>query len=150
MKTQISSLINGSENTIRNLSAEKYANNPIGVYDGKGNVPQNGGTPTNERMAIAKAVDDENPTNMHILANGVGLTLGRINSVSGKSWRWETQLTKEQYEEITREKAPEWTHKNAQNEYCLVVNDKCIVSVLASSGKKGVCLILGEEFIEIL
>lgn len=150
MKTQISSLINGSENTIRYISSEKYSNNPIGFYNGKSNVPQNGGTSTEERMAIAKAVEVENPTHIHILANGVELALDRINSVSGKSWRWETQLTKEQYEKITNEKAPEWTHKNARNEYNIVINDNCMVSVLASSGKKGVCYILGEEFIEIL
>lgn len=150
MKTQISGLINGSENAIRNLSAEKYANNPIGFYDGKSNVPQNGGTPTAERTAIARAVAEENPSDMHIIVNGIELTLGRINSASGKSWRWEAQITAGQYESIVNEAAPEWTHKNARNEYSLVVNDNCMVSVLASSGKKGVCRILGEEFIEIL
>lgn len=150
MKTQISNLINGSEYTIRNLSAEKYANNHIGAYNGKFNVPQNGGTPAAERMAIAQIVAEENAGDMRIVANGVELTLNRVNSVSGKSWRWEVDITAEQYSAITGEPAPTWEHKGAVNKYSIVLNTDCEVTVLASSGKKGTCYILGEEFITIL
>lgn len=44
MKTQINTLINGSENTVRNLNAEKYAKNPIGFFSGKTNGPEFGGS----------------------------------------------------------------------------------------------------------
>lgn len=79
MKTQISNLINGSENTVRNLSAEKYLTNPIGFYTGKPNVPQFGGTPSKTRNEIAQKVSAENPEELSIEANGMRLTLNRYN-----------------------------------------------------------------------
>lgn len=150
MKTQIKSLINGSENTIRDLSSKKYDSNVIGFFSGKHNVPQNGGTTTNERIAIARAVANENPTEMHALARGIKFTLARKNSISGKSWSWETEITTEQYKILTGEDAPVWTHKNAVNRYNLVISQNCEVAVYAYSGKKGFYRILGEEFITIL
>lgn len=150
MRTQISGLINGSENTIRGLSSKKYVNNPIGNYNSKNNTPEYGGTPTAERNAIAQAVSAENPENIRILAKGVELNLARHNSQSGKSWRWEAEISAEQYTAITSEDAPVWTHKNAINRYGIVVNGNCTVEVWAESGKKGFFRILGEEFIEIL
>lgn len=150
MKTQISNLINGSEYTKRDLSAEKYINNPIGHFNGLSNMPQYGGTPYDERMAVAVRVGKENPEDLHILANGVELTLARHNSVSGKSWEWEADITAEQYALITGEQAPAWSHKGAVNHYNIAVSMSCEVTVLASSGKKGTCLVLGEEYITIL
>lgn len=151
MKTQISNLINGSENTIRDLSAEKYISNPIGLYCGKHNVPKNGGTPTPERLAIANAVSAENPAEMRIVARGINLTLTRHNSISGKSWSWQAEITPEQYKTLTGEEAPAWTHKNAVNHYALIVHGSCTVEVEANDGgKKGYFRALGEEFIEII
>lgn len=151
MKTQISNLINGSENTIRNLSSEKYISNPIGFYCGKSNVPQNGGTPTPKRTAIANAVSAQNPAEMRVVARGINLTLTRHNSISGKSWNWQAEITPDQYKILTGEEAPIWTHKNAVNHYALIIHDSCTVEVEANDGgKKGYYRVLGEEFIEIL
>lgn len=149
MKTQISSLINGSENTVRNLSASKYVANPVGFHF-KSNVPANGGTPTAEREDVALRVASENPESLHILASGVELSLSRHNSTSGKSWRWEAEITAAQYASITGSEAPVWTHKGARNSYGITVNMDCTVAVYATSGKKDCNVILGEEFIEIL
>lgn len=150
MKTQICNLINGSENTIRDLSSDKYIDNPIGFFCGKSNVPQNGGTPTPERIAVAKAVSEENPGNMRIVARGINISLTRHNSISGKSWGWQAEITQEQYRILVGEEAPMWTHKNAVNRYSLSIHDDCTVIINAESGKKGYYRILGEEFIEIL
>lgn len=151
MKTQISNLINGSENTIRDLSSEKYIDNPIGFYCGKNNVPQNGGTPMPERTAVAKAVAEENPSEMRVVARDITLTLSRHNSASGKSWGWQAEITPEQYKILTGEEAPVWTHNNAVNHYALIVHGNCTVEVDANDGgKKGHSRVLGEEFIEIL
>ncbi len=149
MKTQISNLINGSENTVRNLSASKYAANSVGFHN-KPNVPVNGGTPTAERNEIALRVAAENPGSLHIRANGVELSLTRHNSTSGKSWRWEAEITSAQYASITGSEAPVWSHKGARNSYGITVNMDCTVAVYATSGKKDCNVILGEEFIEIL
>lgn len=151
MRTQISNLINGSENTIRNLSAEKYIDNPIGFYCGKSNVPQNGGTPAPERLAIANAVSAENPAEMRVIARGINLTLSRRNSTSGKSWSWRSEITPEQYKTLTGDDAPVWTHNNAVNHYALIIHGSCTVEVEANDGgKKGYYRVIGEEFIEIL
>ena len=150
MKTQISNLVNGSENTLRNLAAEKYVTNPVGFFNGKNNTPQKGGSTSEARKEIANKVEMENPSDMHIIANGIDLTLTRHNSLSGKSWRWEADITAEQYAAITRTVAPEWTHKGADNRYGLIIHGDCSVEVWASSGKKGFFRILGEEFIEII
>lgn len=162
MKTQISNLINGSEYTIRDLSAEKYTNNPIGFNcgldkiplngfsSGKVNVPLNGGTKREVRDEIAKAVAAENEGEMHISANGVHLTLQRHNSLSGKTWSWKAEITAEQFQTITGKEAPVWVHKNAVNRYFIEVQMDCAVEVSGTSGKKGSGLILGEEFIQIL
>lgn len=149
MKTQISNLINGSENTVRNLSASKYADNHVGFHN-KPNVPVNGGTPAAERNEIALRVAVENPGSLHIRANGVELSLTHHNSTSGKSWNWEAEITAAQYASITGKEAPVWAHKGACNSYSIMVNGDCTVTVYATSGKKGCDIILGEEFIEIL
>lgn len=150
MKTQISTLINGSENTLRDLTNIKYANNPIGFYSGKSNVPQLGGTPTAIRKAVAAKVAEENPDTMHINVRGVDLTLARHNSATGKSWRWEATVTAEQYKLISGMDAPAWTHAGANNEYGIIVNGDCTAEVFATSGKKGFSTIIGEEYMEII
>lgn len=149
MKTQIVNLINGSCLTIRNLEAEKYKLNPIGFYSGQPNTPANGGTPTDEREAVARLISEENPNDLHILANGVELTLTRHNSVSGKHWYWELEITASQYQTIIGD-TPKWTNKDANNHYSLRIGANCVVEINAWSGKKGIYRILGEEFIKIL
>lgn len=150
MKTQINSLINGSENTVRDLANEKYAANPIGFYRDKNNVPEFGGTPTAQRKAIADKVGEENPGDLHINVRGVELTLNRHNSTSGKSWSWWNNITAQQYEVITGNQAPTWTHIGAVNTYGITILQDCTVEVSATSGKKGFSTTIGEEFVQIL
>lgn len=150
MKTQINNLINGSENTVRNLNAEKYAKNPIGFFSGKTNVPEFGGTPAKTRSEIAQRVSEENPEELSIDVNGLGLTLGRYNSATGKTWRWEAPITAEQYTAIVGETAPVWSHNGAVNTYGIIISAACTVEVWATSGKKGFYRVLGEEFVTII
>ncbi len=149
MKTQISDLINGSEFTIRDLNAEKYTSNPIGFYNGHENTPKLGGTPTAEREAVASKVALENPAEMHVRINGVDLTLLRHTSASGKSWRWTSEITPNQYEEIVGSLSV-WTHKGATNAYEIEIAQDCTVTAYAMSGRKGFSRIIGEEFVAIL
>lgn len=150
MKTQINNLINGSENTIRNLSSSKYNANPVGSYSGKTNVPQFGGTPTSERKAVAAKVAEENPGNLIIEVRGIVLTLARHNSLSGKSWSWEAEITPDQYTAITGLAAPAWSHKGADNKYSVMITQDCTVEVYAASGKKGFARTLDEAYVAIL
>lgn len=147
MKTQISTLINGSSNTIRNINAAKYAYNIIGTHNGSSNTPAMGGTHTNEREAIAAAVAAENPESMNIKANGVVLNLTRHSSTSGKTWTWDADITAEQYSQIAGMAAPTW---KAGASYSIQILKDCTVALYAASGKKGFSVTLGEEFIEIL
>ena len=146
MKTQISSLINGSEFTIRNMLAEKYCSNAVDFF----NKPKLGGTTVEERTRIAMDVARENPDEMKVRANGVELTLSRNNSLSGKSWSWEAPITREQYAEISGKVAPFWTHAGAVNTYYIRIFMDCTIELHATSGRKGNTVYLGEEFIEIL
>lgn len=147
MKTQISNLINGSSNTLRNINAAKYANNTIGTINGQPNTPAMGGTPTKERETVAAAVASENPESMSIRANGVELTLTRHSSTSGKTFAWGADITGEQYAQIAGMAAPTW--KSGES-YSIQILKDCTVALYATSGKKGFSVILGEEFIEIL
>lgn len=147
MKTQISNLINGSSNTIRNINAAKYADNIIGTHNGQPNTPALGGTPTKEREAIAAAVAVENPESMSIKANGVVLNLTRHSSTSGKTWTWDADITGEQYAQIAGMAAPTW---KSGASYSIQILKDCTVALYATSGKKGFSVTLGEEFIEIL
>lgn len=149
MKTQISNLINGSEFTIRDLSVQKYKDNPIGAFCGKHNVPELGGTPTAERNVIAEKVALENPAEMRVRIKGIELILSRYTSISGKSWRWYAEVTPEQFKVIAG-CLPVWTHKGAKNIYKIVLQQGCTVLADATSGKKDYSRIIGEEFVEIL
>lgn len=147
MKTQISNLINGSSNTLRNINAAKYANNTIGTHNGQPNTPAMGGTTTKERETVAAAVASENPESMNILANGVALTLTRLTSTTGKTWTWGADITAEQYAQIAGMAAPTW---KLGASYSIQILQDCTVALYATSGKKGFSVTLGEEFIEIL
>lgn len=150
MKTQISNLINGSNKTIRDNSAEKYAGNPVGFYNTRENTPKFGGTPLLDRMAIAKKVGAENPGDLHIIANGVAMTLTRHDSTTGKSWSWNAQITAEEFTAITGKDTPVWSHKGANNTYSIYIAMDCTVTVYATSGRKEYSCILGEEFVTIV
>lgn len=92
MKTQISNLINGSKNVIRDMEDSKYmtakpATSHIGFA----------GTNRDERNEIAARVYEENGKTLKITAKGIDLTLPIHVSTTGKSWSWGCPLTEEQY-----------------------------------------------------
>lgn len=86
MKTQISSLINGRANVVRDISCEKYAG-----------VDELVGSSTEERAEITRKVIEENPDGMDIEVKGVRLHLDRYASCSGKTVWYKANLTREQY-----------------------------------------------------
>ena len=80
MKTQITSLINGTKNIRRDLSNSKYINCPkasshIGYA----------GTNLKTRTEIAEKVKEENPNGMDVEMFGKNFHLSRSSSVSGKT-----------------------------------------------------------------
>lgn len=100
MKTQISDLINGNQNTIRDDSHPKYKTaEKATTYAGKVG-PNYVGTNSHERELVAKKVYEENPEVLRISVKGVELELPIEKSVSGKSWMWTTNLTQKQYDAI--------------------------------------------------
>ncbi len=95
MKTQISNLINGARNVIRDEAHEKYkyakqATSHVGYA----------GANDNERQEIGACVYAENGDTLHVNVRGVELTLQIHKSMSGKSWYWSAYLTDEQYQQI--------------------------------------------------
>lgn len=95
MKTQITSLINGSKNVIRDDSNEKYMN----ASEATSHVGY-AGTNSVTRNEIAMKVADENPDKMRIAARGIDLELDRHFSCPGKTWWWNCELTEEQYVQL--------------------------------------------------
>ena len=92
MKTQITNLINGRKNVIRNMEDPKYATaKPATSHDGFA------GTNREERNEVAEKVHRENPEALTIIARGVALTLPIAYSTTGKSWSWGCELTEAQY-----------------------------------------------------
>ena len=96
MKTQISSLINGRANVVRDISCEKYA----GMDD-------IAGTNSAIREEIARKVLEENPDGMDVEVKGVRLHLGRYASCSGKTIWYNAEITREQYIAITGHDFPD-------------------------------------------
>lgn len=95
MKTQISTLINGRKNVIRNMEDPKYINaKPASSHVGFA------GTNRDERNEVAGKVHDENRDGMTIIARGIELILSIAYSVSGKSWSWSCQITEDQYKAL--------------------------------------------------
>lgn len=96
MKTQISSLINGRANVVRDLKCEKYAG-----------INEIAGTNSTVREKIARKVLDENPDGMEVEVKGVRMHLGRYASCSGKTIWYNTKITREQYIDITGHDFPD-------------------------------------------
>jgi len=92
MKTQISHLINGRKNVIRNMDDPKYVTAKLATS-------HNGfaGTNVKEREAVAEKVHRENTEAINIIARGVALTLPIAYSCTKKSWSWGCELTENQY-----------------------------------------------------
>ncbi|HBV83565.1 MAG TPA: hypothetical protein DEB74_12415 [Lachnospiraceae bacterium] len=95
MKTQISNLINGAKNVIRDEEHEKY----ITAKQAATHVGY-AGTYAKERQEISERVYHENSDTLHINVRGVELTLQIHKSMSGKSWYWSVSLTDKQFQQI--------------------------------------------------
>lgn len=92
MKTQITNLINGAKNVIRNMEDAKYMTAmPATSHNGYA------GTNRDERNEIAAKVYEENGDMLNINAKGIALTLPIHRSTTGKTWSWGCPLTEEQY-----------------------------------------------------
>lgn len=92
MKTQITNLINGAKNVIRNMEDAKYMTaKPATSHIGYA------GTNRDERNEIAAKVYEENGETLNITAKGIALTLSIHRSTTGKTWSWGCHLTEEQY-----------------------------------------------------
>lgn len=147
MKTQISTLINGGKNVIRKEDDEKYIN-------AKSSTSHVGYAGTNHdlRNKIAMKVASENPSEMHIKANGIELTLSRANSCSGKSWWWSCKLTEEQYVKLGG------SHLSGNfKSYKLRISMDCMVTIYnftkkseAAQWRQSWMQDIDESFIEIL
>lgn len=149
MKTQIAHLINGDEKVIRDEKHAKYltakpATSHVGIA----------GTTHEERQKIADKVYEENSAAMHISICDVELVLPIHKSISGKSWSWGTELSKEQYEKICG--FPFGVGKY-QNMYTLKIEKNCTVWVHVyhrnnerQSWKFGYRYLLDESFVTIL
>lgn len=121
MKTQISNLINGARNVIRDEAHEKY----ITAKQATSHVGY-AGTSHNERQEIGAHVYTENGDTLHVNVRGVELTLQIHKSMSGKSWYWRTELTEEQYKTICQTSIGVGTNLRS---YVLNINGDCTVYV---------------------
>lgn len=150
MKTQITNLINGAKNVIRDEKNAKYLNaEPATSHTGFA------GTCSSVRMNTAARVYNENGESLHVVVRGVELVLPIHKSVSGKSWIWGAELTEEQFNTICGFSFG--VSDKAINKYTLIVNGDCTVRVEVShrqnerqNWKAGYIYNLDEAFVTIL
>ena len=148
MKTQITNLINGAKNVIRNMEDAKYMTaKPATSHNGYA------GTNRDERNEIAAKVYAENGDALNITAKGIALTLPIHRSTTGKSWSWNCDLTEEQYTAL----GGTYTEGTLKS-YALTMTMSCEV-ILRSFTRKteaaqwrevGPMTYLDESFIQIL
>lgn len=125
MKTQISNLINGSNNIIRDMENQKYTN----AKQATSHVGY-AGTNRDERHAIATMVHEENPNALHISVRGFDLTLPISYTTTGKTWQWGVDLTQEQYIAL----GGTYTSGNIKS-YTLVVFADCTAAIYSFTKK---------------
>lgn len=146
MKTQITSLINGSVNVRRDLSLNKYM---------MANTKSNRFVGTNYalRNEIAQKIIDENPDGMDVEIFGCKLHLTRKASCSGKTIWYNTILTDNEFEQITGATYP----SDNMWESVLTINGDMTVEVTRwmrrndkQQWKEMGTTYIGEEFVTIL
>lgn len=114
MLTQINTLVNGSSNFAKQLV----------------------GTPAEVRNEIANAVHAENPESITIEIDGMTFTLAESHSKSGKTWRWEADITEEQFIALTGNTGNYAKSPIAErNSYTLAIEKDCTVNATISSGR---------------
>lgn len=96
MKTQITKLINGARNVLRNSEDPKYlsanrATSHIGYA----------GSPASLREEVSKAVSAENGETINVMVKNIELVLSRRSSLRGKTVTYTCSLSEKQYYAIT-------------------------------------------------
>lgn len=148
MKTQIKSLINGRINVRRDLTLAKYINAPKATsHDGFA------GTSYSVRNEIAQKVITENPEFMDVEIFGCKLHLVKKASCSGKTVRYNTVLSDEEFEIITGAPYPSdnmWTSSLTIHEDMTVEVTRWRRRNEKQQWKEMGTKYIGEEFITIL
>lgn len=147
MKTQITNLINGAKNVIRNMEDAKYMTaKPATSHNGYA------GTSRDERNEIAAKVYEENGDTLNITAKGIVLTLPIHISTTGKSWSWGCPLTEDQYVAL----GGQYTEGNLKS-YSIQITMGCEVMLYSFTRKSEAAqwrvsqyTYLDESFIEII
>lgn len=149
MKTQISTLINGQKNVIRDESNTKYANAPIATsHIGYA------GTNAAIREEVANKVFAENSELINIEAIGKQFTLKKCSTLSGKTNWYETKITAEDFLLLSGYKTLPY---KAETEYTLKIEADMKVCITLHSRKNERAqwryrstIYIGEEFVKIL
>lgn len=128
MATQINTLVNGSSNFAEQLV----------------------GTPAEVRNEIANAVHAENPENITIEIDGMTFTLAESHSKSGKTWRWEANITEEQFIALTGNTSNYAKSPIAErNSYTIAIEKNCTVNATIASGRSSYSFGIRESRITI-
>ena len=150
MKTQISHLINGQKDVVRDLNHPKYNNaSPATSHVGYA------GSSHEEREEIANKVFDTNPHVLTVNVKGVVLNLHPYSSLSGKTRYYSASLTESEFMTILDlEHKPFNKHEGG---YSLEVSCDMTVKLNKFSRRNENAtwkfrgsINLGEEFIQIL
>lgn len=127
MKTQITDLVNDSKKICRMVDHPKYANAaPATSHNGYA------GTNRERRAEIAAKVAAENNGDMSITINGVTVTAVQYKSLSGKSWSWTAEISREMYESF----GVIANYRDVKERYFLTLNGDCTVLVYKGHGTK--------------
>ena len=147
-KTQISTLINGQKNVLRDVSNPKYINAPMATS-------HNGyaGTNTSIREEIANNVFSENPELINIDARGKRFTLKKYSTLSGKTIWYETNITADDFLLLSGYKMLPY---KAETAYSLKIESDMKVCITMATRRNELAqwryrstIYIGEEFIKI-
>lgn len=144
MKTQITELINGSKNVLRDLNNDKYKKGkPIA------------GTNHSLRERIAENVLKENPEYLNVKVRGVNISLKIGTSLSGKTFWYTAHLSEEQFLKISGFSCNPITKYKSSFSLTIDCNMSVTLRTFAkktdgAQWKQRTAFYLDESFIEIL
>lgn len=149
MKTQISSLINGQKNVIRDESNPKYINAPMATsHIGYA------GTNAAIRKEVAYKVLSENPTCLNIESRGKQFNLERKSTLSGKTCWYEASITADDFLLLSGRKTVPYAN---ETDYSLRIDADMKVGIILctrsnerAQWRYRATVYIGEEFINIL
>jgi hypothetical protein len=120
MKAQVSNLISGRKNVLRDLNHVKYSDAKIATsHIGYA------GTNKEVRNRIAALVREENKDGLDAEIRGIDLHLNYEESISGKTCQWLTKLTADQYKALDGENAG----ASACEKFHIQINADCTVEI---------------------